>query len=120
MHQPKGKKILVYFFLLILVGSVNNINLNNLRLNKINYIKVSGLEDEENLSLLKRIKSLNLNNIFLINAEKIKDEIELNSLVEKYYIFKLTNIMSFGGGLWGQFGQANYKHTLYLRLSPAP
>ena len=29
-----------------------------------------------------------LNNIFSINVEQIKDEIELNSLVEKYYIFK--------------------------------
>ena len=88
MHQRKGKKILIYFFLLILVGSINNINLNNLKLNKINFIKVSGLEDEENLSLLERVKSLNLNNIFSINVEEIKDEIELNSLVEKYYIFK--------------------------------
>ena len=88
MHQRKGKKILIYFFLLILVGSINNISLNNLRLNKINFIKVSGLGDEENLSLLEKIKSLNLNNIFLINVEKIKDEIELNSLIEKYYIFK--------------------------------
>ena len=32
MHQRKGKKIVIYFFLLILVGSINNINLNNLRL----------------------------------------------------------------------------------------
>ena len=88
MHQRKGKKILIYFFLLILVGSINNINLNNLRLNKINSINVSGLEDKENLSLLEKVKSLNLNNIFSINVEKIKDVIELNSLVEKYYIFK--------------------------------
>ena len=88
MHQRKGKKILIYFFLLILVGSINNISLNNLKLNKINFIKISGLGDEENLSLLEKIKSLNLNNIFLIDVEKIKGEIELNNLIEKYYIFK--------------------------------
>ena len=88
MHQRKGKKILIYFFLLILVGSINNISLNNLNLNKINSIKVSGLENKDNLSLLKRIKNLKLNNIFFIDIEKIKSEIELNNLIETYDIFK--------------------------------
>ena len=27
MHQRKGKKILIYFFLLLLVGSINNIDI---------------------------------------------------------------------------------------------
>ena len=29
MHQRKSKKILIYFFLLITVGSINNINLDD-------------------------------------------------------------------------------------------
>ena len=88
MHQRKGKKILLYFFLLILVGSINNVSLNNLKFQKINLIQVSGLSDDENQSLLKKIENLNLNNIFLLNIEKINREMELNSLIEKYYIFK--------------------------------
>ncbi len=88
MHQQKSKKILIYFFLLFFVGSINNINLNNLKLNEINFIKVSGLGDEDNLLLLEKIKSLNLNNIFSIDVDRIKSEIQSNSLVEKYYIFK--------------------------------
>ena len=88
MHQRKGKKIVIYFFLLLLVGSINNVNLNNLKLEKINSIKLSGLEDKENLSLLEKIQNLNLDNIFFINDDRIKSEIQLNSLVEKYYIFK--------------------------------
>ena len=31
MHQRKGKRILVYFFLLLFVGSVNNINLSKIK-----------------------------------------------------------------------------------------
>ena len=31
---------------------------------------------------------MNLDNIFFINVDKIKSEIQLNSMVEKYYIFK--------------------------------
>jgi len=44
MHQRKGKKILIYFFLLFIVGSINNISLNNLKLKKINHININGLE----------------------------------------------------------------------------
>ena len=88
MHQRKGKKILIYFFLLILVGSINNINFNSIKLNKIDSIKVLGLGVKDNSILLKEIKNLNLENIFLINKEKIVEKINSNSLIEKYEIFK--------------------------------
>ena len=38
--------------------------------------------------MLKNIKNLNLDNIFLINRNHLINELELNSLVEKYFIFK--------------------------------
>ena len=88
MHQRKGKKILIYFFLLILVGSINNINFSNIKLKEIDNIKVLGLGDKDNSILLKEIKNLNLENIFLINKEKIVEKINSNSLIEKYEIFK--------------------------------
>jgi len=46
MHQRKSKKILIYFFLLFLVGSINNININNLKFQSIKNINVTGLENE--------------------------------------------------------------------------
>ena len=52
MHQRKGKKILIYFFLLLLVGSINNINFNNLKFKDIKYIKIAGLGEKDNLILL--------------------------------------------------------------------
>ena len=88
MHLRKGKKVLIYFLLLFVVSSINNISLNNLKLEKINFIKVSGLEGKENSSLLEKIQNLDLDNIFFIDVDKIKSEIQLDSLVEKYYIFK--------------------------------
>ena len=88
MHQQKGKKILIYFFLLISVGSVNNINLNNLKFNEITNINVVGLEEKDNFILLNKIKNLNLDNIFFLKKEEIKNKIDSNSLVEKYIIFK--------------------------------
>ena len=87
MQQRKSKKILIYFFLLLVVGSINNINFNSLILKNIN-INVDGLDIEDELILLKKIKNFNLNNIFLISKIDLINKIESNSLVEKYYIFK--------------------------------
>ena len=89
MHQRKGKKVLIYFFLLILVGSINNINLSNLKFDGIKDINLDGLSDKDNTILLKEIHNLNLNNIFFVSKEDIKNTIEANSLVEKYNIFKV-------------------------------
>jgi cell division protein FtsQ len=88
MHQRKGKKILIYFFLLLVVGSINNISLNNLKFKKINYIDVNGLGKNNNALLLQEIKNLNLDNIFSINKDEISNPIDSNSLVENYNIFK--------------------------------
>ena len=88
MQQRKSKKVLIYFFLLLLVGSINNTNFNELKLKNINNINIIGLDTNNKSILLKKIKNLNLNNIFLINRSDLINEIELNSLVEKYLIFK--------------------------------
>ena len=88
MQQRKSKKILIYFFLLLVVGSINNINLNGLKFQNINNINITGLDTKNKLILLKEIENFNLNNIFLISKIDLINEIESNSLVEKYYIFK--------------------------------
>jgi len=88
MHQRKSKKILIYFFLLFLVGSINNININNLKFQSIKNINVTGLENEDNSIISKKIKNLKLDNIYLINKKDLNTLIESNNLVEKYFIFK--------------------------------
>ena len=88
MQQRKNKKILIYFFLLLIVGSINNINVNELKLKRINDINIIGLDIKDKLILLKQIKNFNLNNIFSISKSDLINEIESNSLVEKYFIFK--------------------------------
>ena len=88
MHQQRSKKILIYFFLLLLVGSINNTDLSSLRFKVVKDIYLTGLGKEDNLILLKEIKNLNLGNIFSINKEEIAYKINSNSLVEKFKIFK--------------------------------
>jgi len=88
MQQRKSKKILIYFFLLIVVGSINNINFNGLIFQKINNINIVGLDIKDKLILLKKIEKFNLNNIFSISKIDLANEVESNSLVENYSIFK--------------------------------
>ena len=88
MHQRKGKKFLIYFLLLFLISSINNISLNNLKLKEINKISVTGLDENDNLILLQKIKNLNLDNIFSVNSKEITNQVGSNNLVEKFTIFK--------------------------------
>ena len=88
MHQRKSKKILIYFFLLILVGSINNNSINNLRLEKVKKINIFGLDENDQKILLDSLNNLDLKNIFFINKKSIQNIIENNSLVEDYNIIK--------------------------------
>jgi cell division protein FtsQ len=88
MHLPKGKKILIYLFLFLIVGSVNNIALTKINFEKIKSIEISGLNQNQNINLLENIKELNIKNIFFLNGNEISKIISSNSLVENYEIFK--------------------------------
>ena len=88
MHQRKSKKILIYFFLLILVGSINNNSINNLKLEKVKNVNIFGLEKKDQKIILYNLNNLDLKNIFFINKKKIQNIIDSNSLVEEYNIIK--------------------------------
>ena len=89
MHQKKGKKIIFYFFLLILVGSINNIKFDTSEFIKIKNISVSGLDKKNNQNISNSLVNLYLQNIFVINPNDIIKRIESNKLIEKYKITKI-------------------------------
>ena len=88
MHQRKSKKVLIYFFLLILVGSINNNSINNLKFKKVKNINIFGLEESEQKKIFYNLNNLDLKNIFFINKKNISNIIESNSLVEEYNVIK--------------------------------
>ena len=88
MHQKKSKKIFIYFFLLIIFGSINNIKLNNLNFKKINNISISGLNHNDSQVLSGKINNLNLENILFLNGDELIKIIESNSLIQNFSIFK--------------------------------
>ena len=88
MHQKKSKKIFTYFFLLLIFGSINNINLNNKEFSKVKKINIIGLNDDDKEIILQNLQSIKLNNIFLINYEDLNEILNSNSFIESHEIFK--------------------------------
>ena len=89
MHQRKSKNILIYFFLLFLFGSITNIGLYDSKFFNLSKIEISGLDESESRQLKNKIENLKLKNIFFLNENKIKNIIELNTLIENYQILRI-------------------------------
>ena len=88
MPQTKSKKILLYFFLFLLIGTINNKNLNNLELTKIENVTVSGLDDKNNYELINNLDFLKIESLFFLDKKKLIQTINSNNLIEKYSVFK--------------------------------
>jgi cell division septal protein FtsQ len=88
MPQQKSKKILIYIFLFLIIGTMNNKNLNSENYPKINKIIVTGLDIENNLRLVKSLNFLKFSNLFFINKIQITEIIDSNNSIEQYSIFK--------------------------------
>ena len=98
MHQRISKKILLYFFLLIIFSTISNNSFNNYKFGQIKNINISGLDQRNNEILLSKIKNLNFKNIFFADKNQILKIIDSNSLVEKYQVVK------------------KYPHTLNIKI----
>ena len=87
MPQQINKKILLYFFLFIILGTFNNKNLNKFEFLKINRINISGFETHNN-NFQEKLEILKLNNLFLLKKSQIGELFDTNNLIEEYKIFK--------------------------------
>ena len=88
MQQRKSKIISIYLFLIIILGSVNNLSLSKIKFNKVENINISGLDNSENTIIQKDLESLNLGSIFFLDENSIGKVIDSNTLIQKYKIFK--------------------------------
>ena len=88
----KKQKLFIYFFLLFLLTTFNNLSLSNseyLKL-KINKIKVSGLNSENNLKISEEFnKLLHQKNIFFINKDYFVNILEKNNLIHSFKVKKI-------------------------------
>ena len=87
LHQ-KSKKILIYFFLFLVIGTLNNRNLSNIDFPKIDDISIKGLDEKNKIELKNNLDFLKIHNLFFLDKIEVKEIINSNNLVEKYSIFK--------------------------------
>ncbi len=88
MHQQISKKIFLYFFLFILLGSLNNKEFSKFEFLKINEINVSGLTNQQNADLTKSLDYLKNKIIFFIDKNVIINILNTNKSIEKFSIIK--------------------------------
>ena len=88
MLLQKNKKIILYLFLFIIIGTLNNRNLRNENLLKDININVTGLDEISNAKLINNLNLLKMNNLFFLDEKKIKKILNSNNLIEKFFIFK--------------------------------
>ena len=88
MQKQKSKKIWIYFFLFLAIGSLNNKNFKEFNFKNIDKIRITGLEGNNKFELLENLDFLKINNLFFLNKENIIEIIRSNDLVENYSVFK--------------------------------
>jgi len=88
MPQQINKKFLTYLLFFILFGSLNNKNLSEIELPKIEEINILGFEKENRNQLLKNLEFLKLQNLFFLQKKEVEEILKKNDLIDKYYIFK--------------------------------
>ena len=89
MLQRKSKKIFIYIFFFVFLGTINNYTIFNSNIFKIKNFQIIGLENnykkEIENNLLKNIKL----NIFFINKDYLKSVLTSDSLIETFEVFKI-------------------------------
>lgn len=87
LHQ-KSKKIFIYFFLFLIIGTLNNKNINNFYFFNIDTITIKGLDEKNNNELSKDLNFLKFNNLFFLNKLKINEIVGSNNLIENFSVFR--------------------------------
>ena len=87
MLQQINKKIFFYISLLLILGTFNNRNFENLDFLKINIVEIEGIEFNDN-EFLKIKNLIKFNNLLSIQKSQIKEILNSNNLIEEYEVFK--------------------------------
>ena len=89
MQQKINKKIIFYFIIFFLLGSLFNKELIKLKFPMIEEINVTGIDSYESENLIKNLSHLKFKNIFFLDNSDISKILDTYNLVDSYSIFKL-------------------------------
>ena len=89
MHQKISKKIFIYLFFFIFVGTINNQKITNSYLFEIKNFQISGLENNYKKELENNLYKIADFKIFFVDKNLLKSLLNTNTLVEKFHVFKI-------------------------------
>ena len=89
MLQRKSKKIFIYIFFFVFLGTINNHTILNSNTFKIKNFQIIGLENNYKKELENNLLSGTKFNIFFVNKELLKSVLNSNSLIETFQVFKI-------------------------------
>ena len=88
MLLSKDKKVFIYLFLLIFLGSINNKNLTVNHIFEIKNLKLDGLNEKEKFNLLIQLEQIKNKNIFSLPKKTLIEILNSNNLIEVFLINK--------------------------------
>ena len=89
MLQRKNKKIFIYIFFFVFLGTVNNYKIFNSNTFKIKDFQIIGLENNYKKELENNLLNITKFNIFFVNKDNLKSILKSNSLIETSQVFKI-------------------------------
>ena len=89
MLQRKSKKIFIYIFFFVFLGTINNHTIFNSNKFKIKNFQIIGLENNYKKELENNLLNSTKFNIFFINKDYLKSILNSNSLIETFQVFKI-------------------------------
>ena len=88
MPLSKDKKIVIYLFLLVIFGSINNKYFTNINFFEIKDLSLVGLNSDEKNNLLLKFEKIKKKNIFFLEKKELVKILNSNNLIESFFINK--------------------------------
>ena len=89
MLQRKSKKIVIYIFFFVILGTINNYTIFNSNAFKIKNFQIIGLEDNYKTELENDLFNIDKFNIFFLNKDYLELLLNSNTLIETFQVFKI-------------------------------
>jgi len=88
MHQQISKRIIIYLFIFLFLGTLNNKNFLLLSFEKDNYFEIKDLSETKNDEIIQELSKFNTENLFILKKDEVSETIKSHKIVERFFAFK--------------------------------
>ena len=87
MHQKISKKIFIYLFIFLTLGTLSNNKLKQFNLSKIDTIHITGVQEFEKNQIYQDLDNLKNRNLFSLEKNMILEIFDSYEIIETFFIF---------------------------------